>query len=271
MEQKKALSNKRICKLVQRQNYSFAKSGGNMIGKRWLLHFLFCSIFVCCSAQKEKPKELKVKEITVAKNITLNEVSELLEAQAKLHFIDVVNWDAFPYRPKVSFRIAHANNQIWLKYYVTENSILAQVDNVNGGVAGDSCVEFFFDPKVDGNYYNFEFSCIGTPHLAYGPGRSERKFVDEVMIKEQIMVASSLGNKPFEERTGGHSWEMTIIIPASIMTSDEGLHLKGLKTRANFYKCGDNTSEPHYLSWNDVGTTKPDFHRPEYFGTLNFE
>ncbi len=228
-------------------------------------------IFASCNAQNEAPKELKVKEIIADKNVTLSQVSELLEEQTELHSINIINWDTFSYTPKVDFRIAHASNQIWLKYYVTEKNILAQVDEVNGGVAGDSCVEFFFDPKADGNYYNFEFSCIGIPHLAYGPGRAERQFVDEEKIMKQIEITSSLGNEKFSERTGGHSWEMTIIIPATIMTADKGIQLKGLKTRANFYKCGDKTSERHYLSWNAVGTDTPDFHRPEYFGSLVFE
>jgi len=242
-----------------------------MLEKSRVLLFLFCSVFASCMAQKEISKELKVKEIIANENVSLPQVSNLLEEQAELHSIDIINWDAFSYRPKVSFRIAHSNNQIWLKYYVTEENILAQVDTINGGVAGDSCVEFFFDPRADGNYYNFEFSCIGMPHLAHGPDRGQRQFMDEEKIKNQIVIASSLGNEPFAERTGGHTWEMTMIISASILVEDRGIQLKGLKTRANFYKCGDKTSERHYLSWNAVGTETPDFHRPEYFGTLIFE
>lgn len=241
-----------------------------MIEKSWMFVFFCCSAIVTCGAQNIKSKELRVKEIIADKNVTLNQVSILLEEEVELHSIDVINWEAFQYQPKVDFRIAHANNQIWLKYYVTEENILAQVDTINGGVAGDSCVEFFFDPRADGSYYNFEFNCIGIPHLAYGPGRAEREFVNEEIIKEQIVVSSSLGSEPFAERTGGHTWEMTIIIPASILTDDD-IQLKGLKTKANFYKCGDRTSKRHYLSWNAVGTERPDFHRPEYFGVLNFE
>jgi len=242
-----------------------------MLEKSRLLLFFFCSVLTSGMAQKETSKQLKVKEIIADKSVTLAQVSELLEEQAKLHSIDLINWQAFSYKPSVSFRIAHANNQIWLKYYITEDNILAQVDTINGGVSGDSCVEFFFDPRGDGNYYNFEFSCIGMPHLAYGPERGERQFMDEEQIKEQLAITSSLGNEPFAERTGGYTWEMTMVIPASILVEDVGIQLKGLNTRANFYKCGDRTSEPHYLSWNAVGTETPDFHRPEYFGTLVFE
>ena len=38
--------------------------------------------------------------------------------------------------------------------------------------------------------------------------------------------------------------------------------------RGNFYKCGDKTAHPHFVSWNPVGTPSPDFHRPEFFGEL---
>jgi hypothetical protein len=41
--------------------------------------------------------------------------------------------------------------------------------------------------------------------------------------------------------------------------------------RANFYKCGDKTSHPHWLTWNPVDKPRPDFHLPQYFGTLVFE
>jgi len=37
---------------------------------------------------------------------------------------------------------------------------------------------------------------------------------------------------------------------------------------ANFYKCGDGLSKPHYLSWKPIVAEKPDFHRPEFFSTI---
>ncbi len=41
--------------------------------------------------------------------------------------------------------------------------------------------------------------------------------------------------------------------------------------RVNFYKCGDNTSHPHWLTWAPVDYPKPNFHRPQSFGTLQFQ
>jgi len=46
--------------------------------------------------------------------------------------------------------------------------------------------------------------------------------------------------------------------------------LKGKIFRANFYKCGDKLTVPHYVTWNPVGTENPDYHQPEHFGLLKF-
>jgi hypothetical protein len=47
--------------------------------------------------------------------------------------------------------------------------------------------------------------------------------------------------------------------------------LKNIKCKANFYKCGDELSQPHYLSWNNIKSGKPNFHLPEFFGEINFK
>ena len=213
-------------------------------------------------------KLLRVKEREFNGQLGLEQVSQLLEEHTELQAIDIINWDQFSYRPSVAFRIAHSNNAIWLKYYVREKNILASVGDTNGPVARDSCVEFFFDPLGDGNYYNFEFNCIGTVHLAYGPGRGQRQFVDPNTIGNLIEVQSSLGSQTFTERTGDFSWEMTIIIPAAILTQNPEIKIN---SNANFYKCGDATSQRHYVTWNPVGSEKPDYHRPEFFGKLLFK
>ena len=47
--------------------------------------------------------------------------------------------------------------------------------------------------------------------------------------------------------------------------------LDGQTIKANFYKCGDELQTPHFLSWNPINIEKPDFHRPDFFGSLEFE
>lgn len=231
------------------------------------------SILVCATSfsQTDMKQELQVKQINAANNSSLAEIGVLLEKETDLQEIAVVNWDAFSYQPEVKFRIAHNKDQIWLKFYVTEEHILAKHIKTNSATHKDSCVEFFVDPEQIGMYYNFEFNCIGTVHLAYGAGRHDRVFIPAELIENNIQIVSSLGDTPFEEKSGAYSWEMTVVIPMSVFIHNPQLQLQQLTANANFYKCGDDTSRPHYLTWNPVGTERPDFHQPDYFGVLRFE
>ncbi|MDU5344496.1 MAG: carbohydrate-binding family 9-like protein, partial [Prevotella bivia] len=70
---------------------------------------------------------------------------------------------------------------------------------------------------------------------------------------------------------GDTSWELALVVPVSSFFNHKITELSGLTMKANFYKCGDKTDQPHFLSWQKVDLPKPDFHRPEFFGTIIFE
>lgn len=228
-------------------------------------HFLY--LFRKCNTVLMKT--LFIPKIELSNEVSLHSVAELLENSTELQTIDVLNWKAFPYRPDIHFRIAHTGKDICLKYYVREKYIRAMETRTNGDVYKDSTVEFFI--SLDGKeYYNFEFSCIGTIHLSHGPGRGNRTRIDP-KIAEKINIESSLGNQPFEERSGDFNWEMMIRIPVECFVFDSVKKLDGMKATANLYKCGDETSEPHFVTWNPIHTEKPDYHRIEFFGKIEFE
>lgn len=212
---------------------------------------------------------LIIKHLKHKSPVSITDVGYYLKAQAAESPVACINWPKHPYCPKVSFRIGHIETEVWLKFYVAENSVRALETRTHGEVYKDSCVEFFV--SFDGiNYYNFEFSCIGTPHLAYGTGRENRKFVPLPLMKN-IVLQSSLGHQPFAEKAGGFEWSLTARIPVACFTFDSITSLSGVKATANFYKIGDSLAVPHYLTWNPVGTEAPDYHRPEFFGDIRFE
>ncbi len=222
------------------------------------------------SSNQKIMKKLIIKEIHHKGVIDLELAEELLENNSELQFIETINWPEFPYKPEVKFKMAYCQDHILLKYYVTEESIRAKETRVNGDVYKDSCVEFFISTNGNDTYYNFEFNCIGIPHVGYGPAGANRALTDPAILK-LIKIRSSLGNQPFDEKTGGHQWELMIVIPKECLTYDKDIVLKGLKANANFYKCGDETSKPHFVTWNPIGTETPDYHQPAYFGELSFE
>lgn len=200
---------------------------------------------------------------------SIQNLSHILEKQAISHPVSVINWSEYSYKPKVKFRIGHTGDTIVLKFYVEEDAVRAVVTNINGPVHTDSCVEFFI--SMDGkNYYNFEFNCIGTPHVAWGEGRNKRTKLEDGVIRK-MAIESTLGNSSFETRVGGFKWELTVIIPAECFIFNPGLRLSGLRATANFYKCGDDLPVPHFVTWNPVGTPQPDYHRPDFFSAIEFE
>jgi hypothetical protein len=183
--------------------------------------------------------------------------------------IDHPNWVNADH-VKASFDIRHRGTSILLKYLVREPQVIAVNTSFNSAVWEDSCVEFFIALEGDANYYNFEFNAIGTVLGAYGPDRHSREWLPEKTL-EQVETTPSLGKGIIENMEGDLSWELDIVLPVSTFCHHQVNDMAGMKTSANFYKCGDGLKKPHFLSWQPVLTEEPDFHLPQYFGELLFE
>lgn len=214
-------------------------------------------------------KIAEVRKIETGEKIPeLNKLSELMDNQEK-HSISTLNWKDYNYMPKVEFAIAYGEQEIFLKYYIREEYFKAEKTETNQMVCEDSCVEFFVSPEEDGLYYNLEFNGIGTCLLGSGTGRADSRRADPAVVSKIRRLATP-GNNPIAEKKGDFSWTITIAVPFEVFFRHKITDLKGKTFRANFYKCGDKLSMPHFVTWNPVGTEKPDYHRPEYFGKLKF-
>jgi hypothetical protein len=68
-------------------------------------------------------------------------------------------------------------------------------------------------------------------------------------------------------------WTLEYRIPVRVLAKYSKVQrpAPGVRRRAHFYKCADETSRPHWLTWSPVTSAAPAFHRPEYFGTPSFE
>jgi len=192
-------------------------------------------------------------------------VSVTLDSQEK-HSIDQQPWQEFPYRPQVQFLIGHSGNCLFLKYFVSESTVRASYFKPNDPVYKDSCVEFFIALNGEGNYYNFEFNILGTCKLNFGSQRNDRKLISEKAISE-IQFSTFIRNL----HPGIILWEITLAIPISAFEEHNIDTFKGKHCKGNFYKCGDELPQPHYLSWNMVISPTPDFHLPQSFGEMHFQ
>lgn len=181
--------------------------------------------------------------------------------------IDTVNWADYPYRPEASFRIVCAEDALLLHYKASEPTVRAEALEDNGRVWEDSCVEFFVSLDNDSRYYNIECNCAGTILVAFGDGRNDRQSAPRELLRDVLRYAS-LGRGPFEEKPAEEPWEVALAVPFKTFFRHDVASLRGREIRANFYKCGDKLRIPHFLSWNPIVSERPDFHRPEAFGTL---
>lgn len=197
-------------------------------------------------------------------------VSDWFDKLGQREAICLQNWGEKGYLPSVGFALGYTNKEILLKYWVSEDYFLARCTGPNQKVYEDSCVEFFVSPSNDGIYYNFEFNAIGACLLGSGTQRSDNKHLDPQVISK-IRISPSLGFEPVvEEKRGGTEWSITLAIPFEVFVKHKIMDLKGSRFKGNFYKCGDKLSVPHYLTWSPITTEKPDFHRPDNFGEIEF-
>ena len=211
-------------------------------------------------------KELKVKHImSYPEKNNLGMISDLLNTLDKQE-LEYAPWIEYAYKPAVSFSIAHTSDVILLKFFVQEKQIRANNLKTNSAIWEDSCVEFFvsFDEGI--HYYNLEYNCIGTGLIGYGKSKDQRELLDPDIVTRVKTMSNIIAGKGKKI-----TWELTLIIPMSVFVKTPLTTLHNINCRANFYKCGDLLAEPHFISWSDIKSEKPNFHLPEYFGRLLFE
>jgi hypothetical protein len=195
----------------------------------------------------------------------IRKVSDIMDSLNK-HPMRFAPWKEYGYVPDVCFSVAHSDDHLLLKYFVKEKEIRAHANHLQGSVWEDSCVEFFVSFDGDnGGYYNFEFNCLGTFLAAFGPSKTERNFLEKAVMKNIVTHVSIIRNEDDDIQ-----WELTAAIPASSFVHSSIDKLQGVSCNANFYKCGDMLSDPHFVAWSNIESATPNFHLPEYFGMLEF-
>ena len=179
------------------------------------------------------------------------------------------------FRPVVKVKMMYSNENIYVIFKVEDRFIRCVTKDVNGPVCEDSAVEFFFSPDEGApeKYFNFETNCGGTPLMFYNiVPRKDFKILDPADI-HQIEIAHSLPQIINPEIERSVTWTIEYRIPLRLLKKYANVTQPkpGSTWKANFYKCADKTSNPHYLTWAHINNDKPDFHLPQFFGDLKFE
>ena len=195
------------------------------------------------------------------------DLDSVMELQAARFDVDCVNWPKeWPYAPLCAGRIARTEGSLVVDFRVSGLDLRAQNTQDNGSQWEDSCVEFFVQDPDGSVYYNFEINALGKILACVGPDRNNRSHRP---AEEMEAIARFASVKKLEgEKEGLQAWRVCVIIPFELIGIDPSNIPASV--RANFYKCGDKTAHPHFVSWSPIDLPAPDFHRPDFFGELRF-
>ena len=182
------------------------------------------------------------------------------------------------HRPQAECQLQYDAKGIYGLYQVKDRYIRAAVTQFQGRVCTDSCVEFFIAPTGGAGYVSFEFNCSGVmlTHHVLDPRREPGgplAMFRELTLEEvkKIKIFHTLSGKIEPEIVEETHWRLGFFIPFELLTRVTGAAKpeSGTIWRANFYKCADSCSHPHWVSWQPV--RELNFHLPECFGEIEFE
>ena len=204
--------------------------------------------------------DLKFPFLKDTTSVNPQQIIRELKSSGAMFSIETINWQEYPYKPEVTIYAGYDDKFLWLHFIVQEDYIRAEGKKDQDTVYQDACVEFFV--QVGDNYRNFEFNCMGVCLSAIGPDRHSRTRLEAENLS-RIIRYSSLNPESAPAEGSQSDWSLAVGIPLDLIEL-----APGKKFRCNFYKCGDKTKIPHYVSWAPINIPAPDFHRPEYFGEI---
>jgi len=197
--------------------------------------------------------------------------------KAEVGRIEHVRPESSEHRPETAFRVVHDGTNLYVRFDVKDRYVRSVQTAYQASVCKDSCVEFFVKPRADKEgYFNFEVNAGGTLLLYYVEDhtRTETGLKRFTPVPEEwgrrVEIRSSLPRVVEPELAQPTVWQMRMKVPLALFEAFVGeLPPAGTAWRANFYKCGDETSHPHWVAWSPV--PELNFHLPDAFGELVLE
>lgn len=198
-------------------------------------------------------------------------------ADAEIAEIKNFREESSPHRPDVRLKLKYNEDGICGLFNVKDKYVRSVNTEFQSGVCGDSCVEFFFKPNVGKGYFNLECNCGGTVLCFYvtDPARTENGLRESVALTPEegsmIKIFHTMPQVVEPEIEDDTEWRLGFFFPFSIVKKYAGDigDVSGSEWTANFYKCGDKTSHPHWASWSPV--RELNFHLPDCFGKIILE
>ena len=199
-------------------------------------------------------------------------------SQAETLEVTHYSWEDSGHHPPTASRLLYDDRHLAIIFRVEDCYVRAVAQNFQDSVCRDSCVEFFVAPLVGSDaYFNFEVNCGGTMLLHRCPSPEESR-TGQKMIEvtpedgATILMAHSLPKNVEPEIAEPTTWTVEYHIPFALFEKyfDAPRPNPGSAWKGNFYKCGDQTSHPHWGAWAPVGGPQPSFHQPAFFQPILF-
>jgi len=186
---------------------------------------------------------------------------------------------ASDHRPKTQVKLVYDAQGIYALFKVIDRYVKCIHTEPQSATCYDSCVEWFIRPKPDadpaqGGYFNFEINCGGAVKCRYTviDGTGEKVTTQPLDARDlaSLTILPSLPKIVDPEIETETVWTLGLYVPFTVLERYVGpLSIRhGQTWRVNFYKCGNQTSHPHYAAWAPVDV--PNFHTPRCFGSLEF-
>lgn len=181
------------------------------------------------------------------------------------------------HRPRVHARMLWSEAGLHGIFHVEDRYVIGRHLGYQAPVYQDSCVEFFVQPKPSRGYMNFEMNCCGALLTQYieDPTRTPEGFARFTRVPEplgrRVEIHSTLAGPIEPEIEENLEWTLSFRIPLCVLEAYVGPlgDLAGQVWRANFNKCADRSSHPHWATWAPMGEAL-EFHAPALFGLLWF-
>lgn len=203
-------------------------------------------------------------------------LAEIDFSRAETGRLDNVRPESAPPFPDVRFRVLRAGADLYVRFDLRDRNVRSVQTECQSPVCTDSCVECFLRPGPGPGYFNLEVNAGGTLLLSYveDPARTPDGGLAKCTLLPEaacrrVETLSSLPRVVEPELAGPVDWTLRARIPTDIFEPFTGPVSFAAPWRGNFYKCGDKTSRPHWLSWSPVSALN--FHLPECFGDLLFD
>lgn len=163
------------------------------------------------------------------------------------------------YEPAAYAQLIYVDGEgFMLHMHCDEADPKAIYTSYNDPVYKDSCLEFFVSFNANSPLYmNFEMNSNGAFLSAVRSDRKNKTPIDQLCDLPEVKASRN-----------ADGWNVDVFFSLEMINKlfGECKFAKGSTFKGNFYKCGDETAQPHFGMWSPVDLPSPDFHRPEFFG-----